>query len=65
MSANWTANLAVNLPAYLPALVWTCSAIICHVIAKRRHIASTTPKAIMVTFLGPFAIPYFLATRGK
>jgi len=65
MSANLTANLAVNLPAYLPALIWTCSAIICHVIAKRRHIASTTPKAIAVTFLGPFAIPYFLAIRRK
>ena len=65
MSANLTANLAVNLPAYLPALIWTCSAIICHVISKRRHIASTTPKAIAVTFLGPFAIPYFLAIRRK
>jgi hypothetical protein len=53
------------MPAYVPALVWTLSAIACHIIAKRRHIASTTPKAIAVTFLGPFAIPYFLATRRK
>lgn len=60
-----SANLAVTMPAYLPALIWIYSAIICHVIAKRRHIASTTPKAIAVTFLGPFAIPYFLAIRHK
>jgi hypothetical protein len=58
-----TANLTANLPACLPALIWTCSAIICHIIAKRRHIAATTPKAIAATFLGPFAIPYFLAIR--
>jgi hypothetical protein len=46
-------------------LIWTLSAVTCHIIAKRRHIASTTPKAIAVTFLGPFAIPYFLAIRPK
>lgn len=57
--------MPANLPDYLPALIWTLSAVTCHVIAKRRHIASTTPKAIAVTFLGPFAIPYFLAVRPK
>lgn len=57
--------MSASLPAYLPALIWTLSAVTCHIIAKRRHIAATTPKAIAVTFLGPFAIPYFIAVRQK
>ena len=43
--------------AYIPALVWVISGIICHFIARKRNIRTTVPRQLAVVFLGPFAIP--------
>ena len=43
--------------AYIPVLVWLISAVICHFIAKKRNVKATTFRQIVVTFLGPLAIP--------
>ena len=47
----------------LPALIWSLSAFACLFIAKRRALRITAIRAILVTFLGPFAIPFVLAAR--
>ena len=49
------------MTAYLPALIWSLSAFACLFIAKRRALKTTAVRAILVTFLGPFAIPFVLA----
>ena len=51
------------MTAYLPALIWSLSAFACLFIAKRRALRITAIRAILVTFLGPFAIPFVLAAR--
>ena len=43
--------------AYIPALVWVISGVICHFIAKKRNVRATVFRQIVVVFLGPFAIP--------
>lgn len=43
--------------AYIPALIWVISAVICHRIALRRNVKSTLFRNLVVVFLGPFAIP--------
>lgn len=43
--------------AYIPAIVWVISAIICDMIAKRRSVKATLLRTLLVVFLGPFAIP--------
>ncbi|WP_157814602.1 hypothetical protein [Janthinobacterium sp. 64] len=48
---------------YLPALIWSLSAFACLYIAKRRALRITAIRAILVTFLGPLAIPCVLAAR--
>ncbi len=48
---------------YLPALIWSLSAFACLFIAKRRALRITAIRAVMVTFLGPFVIPFVLAAR--
>jgi len=48
---------------YLPALIWSLSAFACLFIAKRRALRITATRAVLVTFLGPFAIPFVLAAR--
>ena len=53
------------MTTYLPALIWTLSAFACHFIARRRAWKTTPVLAILVTFLGPFAIPFVLAARPK
>lgn len=51
------------MTAYLPALIWSLSAFACLFIAKRRSLKTTAVRAILVVFLGPFAIPLVLAAR--
>lgn len=48
---------------YLPALIWSLPAFACLFIAKRRALRITAIRAILVTFLGPFAIPFALAAK--
>jgi len=42
---------------YIPFLVWLISAVICDLIARKRNVKVTTPRTLLVVFLGPFAIP--------
>ena len=51
------------MTTYLPALIWSLSAFACLFIAKRRSLRITAIRAILVTFLGPFAIPFVLAAK--
>ena len=51
------------MSTYLPALIWSLSAFACLFIAKRRSLKTTAVRAILVVFLGPFAIPFVLAAR--
>lgn len=48
---------------YLPALIWSLSAFACLFIAKRRLVKTTVVRAVLVTLLGPFAIPFVLVAR--
>ena len=48
---------------YLPALIWSLSAFACMFIAKRRLVKTTAVRAVLVTLLGPFAIPFVLVAR--
>ena len=43
--------------AYIPAIVWLISAVICGQIAKNRNVKVTFPRTLLVVFLGPLAIP--------
>jgi hypothetical protein len=51
------------MTAYIPALVWLLSGVICLLIAKRRHVRPTALKAMLVTVLGPIAIPLMLVAK--
>ena len=48
------------MDAYIPALVWVLSAVICIYIAKIRHVKPTLVWALVVVFLGLFAIPLIM-----
>ena len=48
---------------YLPALIWSLSCFVCLFMAKRRQLRTTALRAILVVFLGPFAIPFVLAAK--
>ena len=56
-------NLEFMMTAYLPALVWALSALVCLFIAKRRHVRNTSLRAMAVVLLGPLAIPFVLAAK--
>jgi len=43
--------------AYLPAIIWIISAIICYYIAKARKVKPNLIRKLIVVFLGPLAIP--------
>jgi len=45
------------MAAYMPAIIWLISAIICIVIAKIRNVKPTLGRNLIVLFLGPLAIP--------
>ena len=45
------------MAAYMPALIWLFSAIICLFIANKRDVKPTLIRSLIVLFLGPLAIP--------
>lgn len=45
------------MTAYLPAIVWVISAIVCYYIAKVRKVKLNLIRNLIVVFLGPLAIP--------
>lgn len=51
------------MTAYIPALVWVISGVVCLAIAKHRHVKQTAVKAMLVTLLGPIAIPWVLVAK--
>ncbi|WP_454775174.1 hypothetical protein [Janthinobacterium tructae] len=51
------------MTTYLPALIWSLSAFACMFIARRRSLRITAIRAVLVVFLGPFAIPFMLAAK--
>ncbi len=48
------------MTAYIPALIWLLSSVICLGIAKRRHVKQTALRSMLVVLLGPIAIPWVL-----
>lgn len=48
------------MSTYAPAVIWLLSSLVCLAIARRRHVRPTTAKAMLVTLIGPFAIPVAL-----
>ncbi|MFA9218414.1 MAG: hypothetical protein ACEQSK_15100 [Sphingomonadaceae bacterium] len=51
------------MTAYLPALIWTLSNVVCLVLAKRRGLKTTAFRNTLVVLLGPLAIPLVLAAK--
>ncbi len=45
------------MAAYIPAIIWIISAIVCYYIAKARKIKSNFIRKLIVVLLGPLAIP--------
>ena len=56
-------HLEFTMTAYIPALIWLISAVACIGIAKRRHVKPTAAWKIVVTLLGPLAIPMVLLAQ--
>jgi hypothetical protein len=48
---------------YLPALIWALSGIACLVISRRRLVKKTALRTVLVTLLGPIAIPFVLVAK--
>jgi hypothetical protein len=59
-ASNCHDRLEFTMTAYIPALIWLLSGLICLRIAKRRHVKQTAVKSMIVTVLGPIAIPWML-----
>jgi hypothetical protein len=55
--------LEIIMSAYVPALIWLLSAVVCVIIAKRRHVKPTAIRSMLVAVLGPFAIPLVLMAQ--
>lgn len=53
------------MTAYIPALIWLLSGVVCLRIAKRRHVKHTALKAMLVALLGPIAIPWVLVAKAE
>jgi hypothetical protein len=51
------------MTAYIPALIWLLSAVVCLRIAKRRHVKRTALWAMLVAVIGPIAIPLVLVAK--
>ncbi|HEY9104108.1 hypothetical protein [Chitinimonas sp.] len=51
------------MTAYVPAIIWLLSTVICLHIAKQRHIKPTHSWKMLVALLGPFAIPLVMAAK--
>jgi hypothetical protein len=55
--------LEFTMTAYIPALIWLLSAVVCLRIAKRRHVRLTAIRAMLVALIGPIAIPLMLVAE--
>ncbi len=53
------------MTAYVPALIWLLSVIICYYIAKARHVKPSLIWNVIVVLLGPFAIPLVFLAKPK
>ncbi|GAB3242350.1 hypothetical protein [Chitinimonas naiadis] len=51
------------MTAYVPAIIWLLSAMICLSVAKKRHIRPTSAWKMRVALLGPAAIPLVMAAK--
>jgi len=51
------------MAAYVPAIIWMVSAIICYYIAKARNVKPNLMRRLIVVFLGPLAIPLVFFAR--
>lgn len=51
------------MTAYLPALIWAISGLVCLGIARHRHVKRTVLRAMLVTLFGPLAIPWVLFAK--
>jgi len=51
------------MTAYIPALVWLLSSVLCLVIAKHRHVKAGALKSMLAAVLGPIAIPWALVAK--
>jgi uncharacterized SAM-binding protein YcdF (DUF218 family) len=56
-------NQEFTMTAYIPALIWLISGLICLGIAKRRHVKQTAVRSMLVAVLGPIAIPWVLVAE--
>jgi len=45
------------MAAYVPAIIWIISAIVCYYIAKARKVKPNLMRKLIVVFFGPLAIP--------
>lgn len=48
---------------YIPVLIWLLSGGVCLLIEQRRSLKRSAFRPIMVTLLGPLAIPFVLLAR--
>jgi len=53
------------MAAYVPAIIWIVSAIICYYIAKARNVKSNLVRRMIVVFLGPIAIPLVFFVKSE
>lgn len=51
------------LSAYVPALIWLFSGMVCIVIARKRRLGNSQFRSVLVALLGPLAIPVFLVAK--
>jgi hypothetical protein len=52
--------LEFAMSAYVPALIWLLSGLVCLGIARRRLVKQTAIRSMLVAVLGPVAIPWVL-----
>ena len=45
------------MAAYMPAIIWVVSAVVCYYIAKARKVKPNFIRRLIVVLLGPLAIP--------
>lgn len=62
-SIDRKSKLELAMTAYIPALIWLFSAVVCLRIAKRRHVKPTAIWAMIVALIGPIAIPLVLLAK--
>ena len=51
------------MTTYLFASIWLISGVVCLAIARRRNVRTSTGSTMLLSLLGPFAIPLVLAAR--